>query len=854
MKTPPSSLFTPLSLTNAFNVERANLPDSLRFRFAEDQPYGAQEFQGIPFQLGLPGEANAVLLDRESRRIDLNGITGRFLVFLHACEDRPTVYQEGFADTTVDGSALGEWVSDYVLEYADGTSESTRILRRFAIQQPHIIWGASAFEAVPAPQAQIFPTVSQEQILGRVPTHTYGVGETRQASARDAWYERHNNPPVDFEAELLWLYALANPHPEKPIRSLNLVPREARSIVCGISYTDLVDHPLRPGLRRKLLLSLPPGLELNALGELESLGMDLGEVISASGALQYDRSAWESSQPEVRPARSAEQVIVEYAAHPRAKLYVPTPAGECLVHDLSDSTGGAIVHVNPASRPVRLRIVEKGSTRPVAARLHMHGAVGEYLPVRGHHRQVNPYWFEDNYAEFVNGMNQYCYVPGECVADLPLGEVFVEITRGYEVAPIRTRLTVTPETDEVTFELRRSLQWRRAGWVTADTHVHFLSPQTALLEGTAEGVNVVNLLASQWGEMFSSVGDFDGRTTFGAREFGGDGEFLVRVGTENRMQVLGHISLLGYSGEMIHPLCSAGPSESALGDPLEVTMAGWARRCLAQGGLVVLPHAPHPQCERAADLVLGVVNAVEMMSFNPFDAQLNRDGLADWYRHLNVGNHVPLVGGSDKMSAASLLGGMRTYAHLVDMPLTYVNWMAAVRAGNTFATVGPLVELSVEGQPPGRTVNLPSSGGSVNVNWKVESVSLMPERLEIIMGGAIVEQVDLRGKEKKGLPLTASGSLDIPIARSTWIALRLCGSYRGRAGDIAAHTSAVFILVGDKPLFVEQDASAILQQVEGAIRYVETIAPIAGSAKYEQLCATLQAAHARMHARLNQPS
>ena len=41
-----------------------------------------------------------------------------------------------------------------------------------------------------------------------------------------------------------------------------------------------------------------------------------------------------------------------------------------------------------------------------------------------------------------------------------------------------------------------------------------------LEEGKAEGVNVVNLLAAQWGEMFSNVGDFDGRTTLGARDFG----------------------------------------------------------------------------------------------------------------------------------------------------------------------------------------------------------------------------------------------------------------------------------------------------------------------------------------------
>ena len=115
----------------------------------------------------------------------------------------------------------------------------------------------------------------------------------------------------------------------------------------------------------------------------------------------------------------------------------------------------------------------------------------------------------------------------------------------------------------------------------------------------------------------SNVTDFDGATTLGARDFGGSGEFLVRVGTENRMQVLGHISLLGYAGAMIQPLYTGGPSESVIGDPQEVTMADWATRCLEQSGLVVMPHGPNPQCERAADIVLGVVDAMEMMTFNP---------------------------------------------------------------------------------------------------------------------------------------------------------------------------------------------------------------------------------------------
>ena len=46
-------------------------------------------------------------------------------------------------------------------------------------------------------------------------------------------------------------------------------------------------------------------------------------------------------------------------------------------------------------------------------------------------------------------------------------------------------------------------------------------------------------------------------------------------------------------------------------------MAEWAQRCIDQGGLVVMPHAPNPQLERAADIVLGLIHAIEMMTFKP---------------------------------------------------------------------------------------------------------------------------------------------------------------------------------------------------------------------------------------------
>jgi len=113
-------------------------------------------------------------------------------------------------------------------------------------------------------------------------------------------------------------------------------------------------------------------------------------------------------------------------------------------------------------------------------------------------------------------------------------------------------------------EIEKVLPWREKGWVTADTHVHFLSPLSAMLEGAAEGVNVVNLLATQLGELMTNVGDFDGAHTWGARETGGDGEYLVRVGTENRQHHHGAHFLAGVPGRIIAPMTTGGPDESAL--------------------------------------------------------------------------------------------------------------------------------------------------------------------------------------------------------------------------------------------------------------------------------------------------
>ena len=78
------------------------------------------------------------------------------------------------------------------------------------------------------------------------------------------------------------------------------------------------------------------------------------------------------------------------------------------------------------------------------------------------------------------------------------------------------------------------------------------------------------------------------------------------------------------------------------------------------------------------------------------------------------------------------------------------------------------------------------------------------------------------------------------------------GSYYGREGDIAAHSSAVQVVVGDKPIFIEADGLVVLEQIEGAIAYVDTLAPRPEAQRYKKLRATLESAHNRLHQRLHQ--
>ena len=382
--------------------------------------------------------------------------------------------------------------------------------------------------------------------------------------------------------------------------------------------------------------------------------------------------------------------------------------------------------------------------------------------------------------------------------------VSVQVSKGFEYAQASNVIVVDDDTSQVSVRLKRIFDLSRERWYSGDTHVHFVSSFGGLREAAAEGIGVVNLLLSQWGSLFSNFEDFVGRPVVSS-----DNRTVLYASQENREHVLGHLSLLGLK-QPIMPWCTGGAAEAEMGSGLEVTLSHWADRCHEQGGTVVVPHFQAPNGELAVLLATGRADALEMLEFQ------ERTYL-DYYRYLNAGFRVPLAGGTDKMSNDVPIGLCRTYARLgSDEDFNFDTWCAALKAGRSYMTSGPLLDLEVEGAEIGDTVYLPEQGGTISVNASARSIFPMFRMELVLRGDVIAASESISGTNQLSL------REEVVIDGPGWICVRVGGG----ADDltlhrdewrraIMAHSSPVYIACGERRHMADRVA------LEYAVQLVE---------------------------------
>jgi hypothetical protein len=831
--------FRRVNLTRCFNSAARLRPRAGRWaagigRVAGLLPRGRQQFWGIPFSLGPKDlDKRGVIVLAGSKRRARVPLVGRatHICVLHFCD---------VIDPDMKNAAGGERLAEYRLVYADRGRRSgdlhhcVPIRRRFEIGPFRGGWGEGAFGAVGTGMPQVMPQDPTRYGWGGVQTgvHFGGIG---------------------FGC---WVFALENPHPERELAAIEFEGAGAGSVaILGVTLYQGPGHPLRHVPRRVYRLLLPPG-ESTKLSDLQA-EMDMGVVTRIFAVPGRVDESWLRSpeaglgavRPDDRPSR---EFLVEASGAEGAVLKVGTgvhrhelPIGEAFSKGAARSPDGRarIELIHPGKTWVHVTVVDGETGKPTPTRIHFRGPHGEYLPPYGHHQVVNEGWFEDYGGDLQLGGTSYAYVPGRFQVDLPVGEVYVEIAKGFEYQPVRRRLQIKPGQRELRLRIDRWANWRKEGWVTADTHVHFVSPQTAWLEGQGEGLNLINLLASQWGRLFTNVGDITGELSGCSAD-----DTLVWVGTENRHHLLGHISLLGTRGDPVFPMCDGAPGEAYIGDPDMLTLTDWAEMCRQREGVVIRPHFPSPICEEPVYFALEKLDGAELRQFGPPEA-LDQFCFREWYRYLNCGYRVAAVGGTDKMSAGMPVGGARTYAKLgADEEFTFANWGKAVRAGRTFTTSGPLMDLKLEGREMGEEVRLPSGGGTVEV--EASAASAWPlHRLELVVNGQVAA-CESSAAGSKALKLRRT----LTLKGSSWIAAR-CGSNL-RVNHcwpihLGAHTSPVYVIVANQEIFSPSDATYMLTLIDGGITYLDTLSIRYDEERHRAMKAMFEKARERLHGRLH---
>jgi len=735
-----------------------------------DVPLGRVDLRGLPFLIGSerPSGERCFLMPGGPVSVAIGRLAPRVIVAHQLLEPGAPA-----------GHAVGQAVAEYAFHLAGGEVVTAPIRERFEIQVVPTVWGRQPFLAVSDTSDYNLPRFagSWDAAGGRL---------TEQARGYPAGY---------------YLWCWENPHPERPVERIELIPSGPRFIVAGVTTSDVDEHPFVREQTRPVRLVAKDGRD----GALD-IDVDRGVATYPQplpGA--DDRAGWGAAE--------GEPVYAYIAALPSATVAVRQGKEELgrvrwgdVERDGRAEAGRVSLELVERGRNwVHVSVVDEATGRPVPCRVHFRSADGIPYQPHGHHNHVAQNlgsWHYDVGGDVRLGQRTYAYIDGTCQGWLPRGDVVVDVARGFEYEPLRQTVRIEPGQRDLTLRIGRVADMAAEGWWSGDSHVHFLSTPGAQLEQRGEDLRVVNLLQAQWGALFTNTEDFSGRPN--VVDGGG---YVTYVGQENRQHVLGHTLLWGLR-EPVMPWSSDGPDEAELGGALDTTLSDWADRTHAQGGTVVAAHFPNPNGEPAVLVATGRADAVEMLAHTG-------DAMLEYYRYLNSGYRLPLVGGTDKMSSAVPVGLYRTYARL-DEEFSYAAWCRAVRAGRTFLSGGPLVTLSVDGHEPGDTVQL-SGPGTVSVRATVRSI--FPLRsLEIVRNGEVVARAAANGGRQ------AEISEELRLDGHSWVACRAIGAdchldEWGRR--VFAHTSPVYVACGGAWTMTDPDGLRYIRTlVEGAREYV----------------------------------
>jgi hypothetical protein len=417
--------------------------------------------------------------------------------------------------------------------------------------------------------------------------------------------------------------------------------------------------------------------------------------------------------------------------------------------------------------------------------------------------------------------------------NLPAGAYTVTVSRGPEYVTQTKRVEVSGP-QELPFRLERWIDPSRDGYYSGDHHIHsagcshYENPTEGVLpedmwpQIDGEALNVASVLI--WGpSYYHQKKFFSGKDHPRSKP-----DRLMRYDLEISgfpSSHAGHLVLLGLKDQEY-------PETKRLDEwpTWTLPVLRWAK---AQAAVVGFAHSGWGLEVRSQDLPNYELPGFDGIGANEFIVDVTHPDTVDfisagdtpyvwelniWYHVLNVGFRTRISGETDfPCITDDRVGLARSYAQVLG-PLTYREWIDAVKSGRSYVSDGRshLLDFRVNGtevgtgaseirlDQPGRVKVTVRAAANLEAlpnqsihrkrydeqpYWDLERARLGTSRevpVEIVVNGAPVAVQNLVA-DRTIRTLT----FDVALSRSSWIAARILPS---------SHTNPVFALVGGKPI------------------------------------------------------
>ncbi len=415
------------------------------------------------------------------------------------------------------------------------------------------------------------------------------------------------------------------------------------------------------------------------------------------------------------------------------------------------------------------------------------------------------------------GGRMHFYMRGESALLLPAGAYEIIAWRGPEQRVYRTEVELEGgKTRILEVKLERWTDAWSRNWFSGENHIHanygygawYNTPASILDMCEGEDLNVCNLVVA------NSDGDgvFDREFFRGRLDTRSTLRTLLYWNQEFRSTIWGHMTFANL-GQLVEPIFTGFKDTTNPWDiPTNAELAGRAR---AQGGAASYTHPANSLDDpyRTAysgkgipvDVALERIDTLDVMGFG-YAASVPL-----WYRVLNCGFRIPAAAGTDcflNRINSSPPGWGRCYVRLPG-GLDYKAWIEGQRAGRSFISTGPMLELTVGDSAPGDTIKL-TAPRTVRVRARGWAQAPL-EKLELIFNGRVVASGQLSADK---LELTLDHELRLDS--TGWVAARVSGPpvpYFA-VGQQQAHANPIYVELAGSKLDSKADAQYFLAWID----------------------------------------